>query len=112
MTEALRAPIGLPTIEDITALVFEIDNRMQQDPEAGRQILQQWFADKEIRIIPREDDAGNREIIAEGDLLPLVVLEAARRTGARQKSKARKKTSRISEFADPAWSNVGSGGRI
>ena len=108
LAESLRAPIRLPSIDDITALVFEIDNRLQQDPEAGRYVLKQWFADKEIRIIPRE----NGEVVAEGDLLPLVVLEAARRNALRKKEGPRKKPSRISDLADPAWSNVGSGGRI
>ena len=108
LTESLRAPIRLPSIDDITALVFDIDNRLQQDPEQGRLVLREWFADKEIRVIPRE----NGEVVAEGDLLPLVVLEAARQSARRKKAGARKKTSRINELADPAWSNVCSGGPL
>lgn len=108
LTEALKASIQLPTVDDITALVFEIDDRLQQDPEVGRQILQQWFAGQEIRVVPHDDGS----ITAEADLLPLVVLEAARKVSTRRKSSPRKKTSRINNLEDPAWSNVCSGGPL
>ena len=48
----------------------DLDARFAQDPEAGREQLRRWLKGGSIRIGPAKDGS----IVAEGELLPLVVI--------------------------------------
>jgi Recombinase zinc beta ribbon domain len=65
------APLKLPSIAEIEHQVRDLDRRLQQDPEAAREQLRRWLRDGSIKIGPREDG----KIVAEGGLLPLMVVE-------------------------------------
>jgi site-specific DNA recombinase len=104
LTQQAQTPLRLPSIQEVTALVFDLDSRLAEDPEAGRQLLRRWFQDQQIQIIPQ----GDGTCLAQGALLPLVILDAANNTAA----KAPKKAKGPAEFRETLWSNICSGDRI
>ena len=54
--EASREPLRLPSIDEVCARVADLDARLAQDPEAGREQLRRWLKDGSIRIGPAKDD--------------------------------------------------------
>jgi site-specific DNA recombinase len=70
LEQASREPLRLPSIDEVCAQVADLDARLAQDPEAGREQLRRWLKDGAIRIGPNKDGA----IVAEGEILPLVVI--------------------------------------
>ncbi len=68
---AAGEPLRLPSIDDVLAQVIDLDARLADDPEAGRARLGRWLKDSAIRVGP----AATGEIVAEGELLPLVVID-------------------------------------
>jgi hypothetical protein len=70
LERASHEPLRLPSIEEVCAPVADLDARLAQDPEAGREQLRRWLKDGAIRIGPDKDGA----IIAEGEILPLMVI--------------------------------------
>ncbi len=71
LEDQARRPIHLPSIEAVESQVLQLDDRLKQDPESAREQLRRWLKDGSIRLGPREDG----EIVAEGALLPLMVIE-------------------------------------
>jgi site-specific DNA recombinase len=70
LEQASREPLRLPSIDEVCAQVADLDARLAQDPEAGREQLRRWLKDGSIRIGPAKDGS----IVAEGEILPLVVI--------------------------------------
>jgi site-specific DNA recombinase len=71
LEDTAREPLRLPSIDEVEAQVRQLDHRLQQEPEAAREQLRRWLKDGVIRTGPREDGA----IVAEGALLPLMVID-------------------------------------
>jgi len=65
-----KEPLRLPSIEEVTRLVFDLEARAKQDPIGVRAQLQRWHKSGVIRVRKRPDGV----IEAQGDLLPLVIL--------------------------------------
>ena len=65
-----REPLYLPSIAEVEAQVIELDDRLKQDPEGAREQLRRWIKDGAIKVGPKDG-----WIVAEGDLLPLMVLD-------------------------------------
>ena len=70
LQRASHEPLRLPSIDEVCAQVADLDARLAQDPEAGREQLRRWLKDGAIRIGPNKDGA----IVAEGELLPLIII--------------------------------------
>jgi site-specific DNA recombinase len=70
LERASHEPLRLPSIDEVCAKVADLDARLAQDPEAGREQLRRWLKDGTIRIGPDKDGA----IVAEGEILPLMVI--------------------------------------
>lgn len=54
-------------------MAFQLDQRLMQDPQAGREQLIWWLKDGQLRVVLGKDGVP----YAEGDLLPLVILSEA-----------------------------------
>ena len=65
------APLKLPSIAEVEHQVRDLDQRLKQEPEAAREQLRRWLRDGSIRVGPRQDG----KVVAEGGLLPLMVVE-------------------------------------
>jgi len=70
LEQASHEPLRLSSIDGVCAQVADLDARLAQDPEGGREQLRRWIKDGSIRVGPNADGA----IVAEGDLLPLIVI--------------------------------------
>lgn len=70
MQRASHEPLRLPSIDEVCAQVTDLDARLAQDPEAGREQLRRWLKDGTIRIGPAKHGA----IVAEGEILPRIVI--------------------------------------
>ncbi|MEO8842496.1 MAG: recombinase family protein [Kofleriaceae bacterium] len=75
LEEDARQPLYLPSIEEVEAQVIEMDDRLKQDPESAREQLRRWIKDGAIRVGPKDG-----AIVAEGSLLPLMVLDDGQTT--------------------------------
>ena len=73
LEEEARTPISLPSPEQVERVVREFDAHLKSHPEAAREQMRSWIQGGTIRVGPREDG----EIVAEGDLLPMFVVESA-----------------------------------
>ncbi|MCE9573707.1 MAG: hypothetical protein K8W52_11175 [Deltaproteobacteria bacterium] len=82
---AAGEPLRLPSIDDVLAQVIDLDARLAHDPEAGRARLGRWLKDSAIRVGP----STTGEVVAEGDLLPLVVIDES---GSRKRHYAESRT--------------------
>lgn len=76
-----REPLHLPSIDEIEHEVRQFDERLKQDPETAKEQLRRWLKDGTIRVGPRKDGA----VIAEGDLLPFVVISDGGNRGNRKR---------------------------
>jgi hypothetical protein len=74
LEEDLRAPIHLPSPEEVERVVVNFDDLLKRDPETARERMKRWIRGS-IKVGPREDGA----IVAEGSLLPLMVVEDGQR---------------------------------
>ncbi|HEY3353169.1 MAG TPA: hypothetical protein VGQ83_07985 [Polyangia bacterium] len=76
----LRAeqPIRLPTPEEIVELAFDLQARLAQDPEAGREWLRRILKGEKLVLEPQPDGV----YVARGELLPLILLRAQTETAA------------------------------
>ena len=63
----------MPSPDQVERVVREFDAHLKKDPEAAREQMRSWIMGGAIRVGPREDG----EIVAEGDLLPIFVVESA-----------------------------------
>lgn len=63
-------PLRLPSIEEITRMVFDLEARATLDPVKTRAQLQRWHKSSVIRVRKRPDGV----VEAFGDLLPLAIL--------------------------------------
>ena len=70
MQRASHEPLRLPSIDEVCAQVADLDARVAQEPEAGREQLRRWLKGGVIRIGPANDGA----IVAEGEILPMMVI--------------------------------------
>ena len=75
LEDQARMPIHLPRIEEVEAQVIQFDDRLKQDLESAREQLRRWLRGGSIKLGPREDG----QIVAEGALLPLMVIEDGQR---------------------------------
>ena len=73
LEEEARTPISLPSPEQVERVIREFDAHLQKNPEAAREQMRSWIQGGTIRVGPREDG----DVIAEGDLKPLFVVESA-----------------------------------
>ena len=73
LEEEARTPISLPSPAQVERVVRDFDAHVKSHPEAAREQMRSWIQGGTIRVGPREDG----EIVAEGDLLPLFVVESA-----------------------------------
>jgi len=48
-----QQPLRLPSIDEITTAVFQLDPLLAGDPETGRSRLRRWLKDDEIRVARR-----------------------------------------------------------
>ncbi len=95
LKDDLTRPLRLPSLDEITDLVFNLDASLNTDPVRGRGQLRRWLKDEEIRLRPEPGGT----YAAEGALLPLVVL-----------ADAKKRRPQIPQ--EDLWPIVRSGGRI
>jgi site-specific DNA recombinase len=70
LVQESREPLHLPSIDEVTRMVFDLEARGEADPTATRAQLQRWHRSGEIRVRKRPDGV----IEAWGDLLPLAIL--------------------------------------
>ena len=70
LEQASREPLRLPSIDEVCAQVSNLDARLGQDSKGGKEQLRRWLKDGSIRIGPNAEGA----IVAEGDLLPLIII--------------------------------------
>lgn len=63
-------PIALPTPEEMTALIFDLDRRLMADVSRGREELRRLFKDGVIRLNPQPGGF----YVAQSEILPLVLL--------------------------------------
>jgi site-specific DNA recombinase len=64
------APISLPTPEEMTELIFDLDRRLLADVSKGREELRRLFKDGMIRLNPQPGGF----YVAQSEILPLVLL--------------------------------------
>jgi hypothetical protein len=64
------APIALPTPEEMTALIFDLERRLRADVSRGREDLRRLSRDGVIRLNPQPGGF----YVAESEMLPLVLL--------------------------------------
>ena len=64
------APIALPTPEEMTALIFDLERRLMADVARGREELRRLFKDGMIRLNPQKGGF----YVAQSEILPLVLL--------------------------------------
>jgi site-specific DNA recombinase len=72
--ERASLPIRLPTPDEIVALAFDLERRLDQDPVAGREWLRRILRDERLVLTPQSDGV----YLARGDLLPLMLLPGKR----------------------------------
>ncbi len=65
-----REPLRLPSIDEVTRMVFDLEARAATDPLKTRAQLQRWHKSGVIRVRKRPDGV----VEAWGDLLPLAIL--------------------------------------
>lgn len=73
LEQAAQSPLKLPSIDDIVRTAYQVNDRLAQDPVAGRQQLLRWLKDGKLRVIRRDDG----KTYAVGALLPLTLLQDA-----------------------------------
>lgn len=54
LTQESREPLRLPSIDELTNLAFDQEDRLMEDSVAGRVQLQRWLKDEQIRISPAD----------------------------------------------------------
>ena len=70
LVQESKEPLRLPSIEEVTQTVFDLESQMAKDPVKARALLQRWHKSGVIRVRKRPDGA----VEAWGDLLPLAIL--------------------------------------
>lgn len=63
-------PIALPTPDEMTSLVFDLDRRLMADVSRGREELRRLFRGGQIRLNPQPGGF----YVAQSEILPLVLL--------------------------------------
>jgi hypothetical protein len=81
LAQEANRPLRLPSIEEVTALATDLEVRLTEDPELGREALRRWLHEGRIVV-----DEGPDGPTAQGELLPLMVLvdgseKVARKSG-------------------------------
>src|SRR5215468_8372888 len=69
LAQEANRPLRLPSIEEVTALATDLEARLTEDPELGREALRRWLHEGRILV-----DQGRDGPTAQGELLPLMVL--------------------------------------
>ena len=92
-----QQPLRLPSVEEISSAVFELDARLIQDMESARTQLRRWLHNSEIRIATKPEG-----VVAIGAILPAIILleKATSENGQRHRA------------VTSLWSRSSSGGRI
>ena len=113
LAQEANRPLRLPSIEEVTTAATDLEARLNEDPEVGREALRRWLHDGRIAV-----DQGPQGPTAQAELLPLMVLidggAAAEKKSADGTLGARKlKTPGESSFPrDFKLFSMSSGGRI
>jgi hypothetical protein len=81
LAQEANRPLRLPSIEEVTALATDLEARLTEDPDLGREALRRWLHEGRIVV-----DQGQDGPTAQGELLPLMVLvdgseKTARKSG-------------------------------
>lgn len=81
IAQEANRPLRLPSIDEVTALATDLEARLTEDPELGREALRRWLHGGQILV-----DQGPDGPTAQGELLPLMVLidgseRAAKKSG-------------------------------
>ena len=81
LAQEANRPLRLPSIEEVTALATDLEARLTEDAELGREALRRWLHEGRILV-----DQGPDGPTAQGELLPLMVLvdgseKATRKSG-------------------------------
>lgn len=71
-----QEPLKLPSVDGVAALAFQLDARLNQDPQAGRSQLIRWLKDGKLRVTVGPYD----KQYAKGEMLPLTILAEAENT--------------------------------
>lgn len=72
------APLVLPNLDEITARVFDVRRLVAKNPKVARELLKQLFGDDGITMVAKDG-----LYVANGTLLPLVLLGGAKRETTR-----------------------------
>lgn len=73
-----RAPVRLPTPDDVVACALDLERLLASDAAVAREALRQLFRDGRVTLTPQEDGS----YLARGEFLPLVALSATQRANA------------------------------
>ncbi len=74
LLEQAQEPLRLPSADEIVSLAYDLNKRVMEDPQAGREQLIRWLKDGTLRV----SEAPDGKTYARGDLLPLVILAEAK----------------------------------
>ena len=74
LLEQAQEPLRLPSADEIVSLAYDLNERLMDDPQAGREQLIRWLKDGTLRV----SEAPDGKTYARGDLLPLVILAEAK----------------------------------
>ncbi|HEX3760891.1 MAG TPA: hypothetical protein VHW23_19470, partial [Kofleriaceae bacterium] len=66
LAQEANRPLRLPSIEEVTALATDLNARLTEDPELGREALRRWLHEGRIVV-----DQGPDGPTAQGEVLPL-----------------------------------------
>ncbi len=69
LAQEANRPLRLPSIEEVTMAATDLEARLNEDPEIGREALRRWLHDGRIVV-----DQGPEGPTAQAELLPLMVL--------------------------------------
>lgn len=103
-------PIRLPSLEEVAALASDLEPRLMEDPELGREALRRWLHEGKILV-----DQGPEGPTAHSDLLPLMVLADGEKRRLRAGSEDPRKIENPGESSFPReikLLSISSGGRI
>lgn len=73
LTSAKRAPVKLPTPDDVAAAALNLETVLAGEPALAREALRRLFKDGRIALAPQDDGT----YLARGEFFPLVAIAAA-----------------------------------
>src|SRR3569623_2025454 len=98
LVEQAQAPLRLPSVEEITSMAYKLNQRIQEDPMAGRAQLIRWLREGQLRVLKGPDG----KFDAKGELLPLTILAEAQNDNAENTKPANHLAGRYTHFVAEA----------